>query len=298
MFQATGRLAQRDVTVIRVEEVSRDPRTGGFAVPSRYAVVPKAPGARGTPIRGYLIPATFRVEGLGFPLTYDVGWLPHPTKIAYGVTYLSAGSRDESEPLRTSTGLIRGSSNLTFPVVDLDDLSHAALVRLALRASYVTGFAYQPGTTYNTRTGAVTGRLKPGDPIPAPPVGYVGVLERHDEPGTVWRLGKSPTAVLMFRHDDGKPVSESDVRGMTGKERAGRHAVSDEVLRMVGRFYDEAYDRDVDDKPHYVRIKLQDATDGRLDYLENTIRGLGVEAGKRGYRTKGLRKPRKKGRTK
>jgi hypothetical protein len=67
---------------------------------------------------------------------------------------------------------------------------------------------------------------------------------------------------------------------------------------MVGRFYDEAYDRDVDDKPHYVRIQLQDATDGRLDYSENTIRGLGVEAGKRGYRTKGLRKPRKKGRTK
>lgn len=296
-FQATGRLAGRDVSVTRLGDVPRFP-DGGFAVWGSIRVepvhAPESPGFSGAvPIHGYLIPASFSVEGLGFPLTYDVGFIGEGATDRYGVTYLSAGTKHTDQEAATVFERRHG--------VDVADVSHAALVKLALRASKVHGFSYPPGTVYDPRTGAVVGLLKPGDRVPEYPLAFVGVVQKLGEPGKVFRLGKSPSSVLMFRHEDGDPVPDVDARTLTGKNRAGRRPngdLSDEDLELIGSLYDKAYERREPDKPGYVRDALIDKTEGRLTYSANTIRRLGVEAGKRGYRTKGLRKPRKKGRTK
>lgn len=296
-FQATGRIAGRDVTVVRLGDVPRFP-DGGFAVWGSIRVepvhAPESPGFTGAvPIHGYLIPASFRVEGFGFPLTYDVGFIGEGATDRYGVTYLSAGTKASDQDAATAFERRHG--------VDVADVSHAALVRLALRASKVHGFSYPPGTVYDPRTGAVVGLLKPGDRVPEYPLAFVGVVQKPGEHGKVFRLGKSPSSVLMFRYEHGDPVPEVDARTLTGKNRTGRRPngdLSDEDLERIGRLYDEAYTKRSEDKPGYVRDALITETNGRLAYSRNTIRRFGVEAGKRGYRTKGLRKPRKKGRSK
>jgi hypothetical protein len=284
-FSATGRVAGFDVTVSRVGDVGRSIDGGYSTKAAVYEVVPVTKADR-VSISGYLIPATFRVDGLPFDLTYDVGYVNDGTRRRYGVTRIEAGRPDPTTTLRKPAAA----------GVNVERVTESALVRLALRASIVHGYAYAPGCVIDPKSGDVIGRVKAGDPFPSGAV-IVGV-----EPGTASRragvvppLSKSPEPVLRSRTTD--DVEAADVRLLTGQSRPGRRAepIDDADLRLIARLYDEAEaDPTVTNTPDYVRLRLREETKGRLTYGESWVRKQAVAARRRGFLKHGKRR-RKKG---
>lgn len=282
-FVASGRIAGVNVTVSRVGNVGRS-LDGGYAVAAAvYEVVPDKMTVERVPIVGYLIPATFRVDGLPYDLTYDVGYVDDGNRRRYGVTRLEAGRPDPASTLRTPAAA----------GVNVDGITEAALVRLALRATVVHGYAYAPGSIIDPKTGDVTGRLRPGDKMPNAAV-VMGVKVGRD--GVVTALDR-PEPVLRSRERD--DVDAADVRLLTGQRQPGRRAegTSDADLRLIARLYDEAAaDPTVTNTPEYVRLRLIEETKGRLTYGESWIRKQAVAARRRGYLKHGKRRKRKAGR--
>jgi len=297
-FSASGRIAARDVTVSRVGDVRRV--FGEFSTSEHavvYEVLPTTGVDSRVPIVGYLMPATFRVDGFDFDLTYDVGYVEDGKRRRYGVTRIVAGRPDPVGTLRVpaKTG------------VDIEHVTEAALVRLALRASIVHGYAYRPGSVIDESTNEVIGSLKVGDDVPSGSV-VVGIATKKGAtPGgtsinfgqgmKVTALASRPVSRLTHRIDD--KVDAAAVRLLTGQRPPGRRraeGIDDADLRLIARLYDDAYaDSTVTDVPNAVRLRLIQETKGRLHYGESWIRKQGVAARRRGYLKQGKRRKRKGG---
>jgi hypothetical protein len=280
-FVASGRIAGVDVTVSRVGDVSRSLDGGYSTTAAVYEIVPVTKVER-VPITGYLIPATFRVDGLPYDLTYDVGYVDDGKRRRYGVTRIEAGIPDPVTTLRKPAAA----------AADVEGVTESALVRLALRASVVHGYAYAPGTLIETTSGDVVGRVKVGDRLPSGAVAMGVVCDRK---GVVTKLSTKAEVVLRSRSvDDVDPVA---VRLLTGQKQPGRRAepIGDADLRLIARLYDEAESNPtVTNTPEYVRLRLMEETNSRLFYGESWIRKQGVEARRRGFLKHGKRR-RKKG---
>jgi hypothetical protein len=247
-----------------------------------YEVLTSIGDADCVPVTGYLLPATFRVEGLPFDLTYDVGYVDDGKRRRYGVTRIEAGRPD---PVATLSQPAKAG-------VNLERITEAALVRLALSASKVGGYAYAPGSVIDIRTDKVIDRLNIGDVIPELPKVVVGVITKARR---VVGLDARPVTRLTHRLPEG--VEPVDVRLLTGQRQPGRRRgekLNDADLRLVARLFTDAYnDPTVRNVPATVRTKLIEATDGRLHYSESWIRAQGVEARKRGFLKHGKRNKRK-----
>ena len=297
-FSATGRIAARDVTVSRVGDVGRlfgEFDTSNHAVV--YEVLPTTGVESRVPIVGYLLPATFKVDGFDFDLTYDVGYVEDGRRRRYGVTRIIAGRPDPVGTLRVPAKA----------GVDIERVTEAALVRLALRASVVHGYAYRPGSVIDETTNEVVGSLNVGDDVPNGAV-VVGIATKKGAtPGgttvvfganvKVTALASRPVSRLTHRIDD--EVEDADVRLLTGQRPPGRRraeGIDDADLRLIARLYDAAYaDPTVTDVPNAVRLRLIQETNGRLHYGESWIRKQGVAARRRGYLKQGKRRKRKGG---
>lgn len=281
-FVASGRVAGVNVTVSRVGDVGRS-FDGSYATKAAvYEIVPVTKVER-VPITGYLIPATFRVDGLPFDLTYDVGYVDDGKRRRYGVTRIEAGIPDPVTTLRKPAAA----------AADVEGVTESALVRLALRASVVHGYAYAPGTVIDPTSGDVAGRVKVGDRLPS---GAVAMGVECDRKGIVTALSTKPEVVLRSRSVD--DVDPAAVRLLTGQKQPGRRAepLSDADLRLIARLYDEAAaNPTVRNVPEYVRLRLIEETKGVLTYGESWVRQQAVEARRRGYLKHGKRRKRKGG---
>jgi len=297
-FSAAGRIAARDVTVSRVGDIRRV--HGEFSTSDNavvYEVLPTTGVESRVPIVGYLLPATFRVDGFDFDLTYDVGYVEDGKRRRYGVTRIIAGRPDPVGTLRVPAKA----------GVDVERVTEAALVRLALRASVVHGYAYRPGSVIDAATNEVVGSLKVGDDVPSGSV-VVGIATKKGATPAattvvfgqgvkVAALASRPVSRLTHRIDDN--VDNADVRLLTGQRPPGRRraeGIDDADLRLIARLYDAAYaDPTVTDVPNAVRLRLIEETNGRLYYGESWIRKQGVAARRRGYLKQGKRRKRKGG---
>ena len=283
-FKAVGRVLGVRVVVSRVGKVERG-FNGTYSTPEGaavYEVLTSIGDADCVPVTGYLLPATFTVAGLPFNLTYDVGYVNDGKRRRYGVTRIEAGQPDPVTTLRQPAKA----------GVNLERITEAALVRLALSASKVGGYAYAPGSVINTRTGRVIDRLSIGDVLPKYPKAVAGVVTKE---GRVVGLDARPETLLTHRLPDG--VEPADFRLLTGQRQPGRRKgekLNDADLRLVARLFTDAYnDPTVRNVPATVRTKLIQATDGRLHYSESWVRQQGVEARKRGFLKLGQRNKRK-----
>jgi len=294
-FTASGRVSGVDVTVTRLDPPGRG-LAGDYNV--RGAVYEQLPpsSVRGrVPITGYLLPATFRVDGLGYDLTYDVGFVNDGKRKRHGVTRLVAGTAlDPVETLR----------NPAAASVDVERVTESALVRLALRATIVHGYAYEPGSVIDPATGEIVGRLNVGDELPDGAV-VLGVSTARGATarkagnsstvgfggGRVTSIAERPVSLLLFRLDD--HVDDADVRLLTGQRPPGRRRaepITDADLRLIARLYVEAYnDPTVSNVPDAVRVRLIAETNGRLTYGESWIRRQAVIARRRGFLKQGRR---------
>jgi hypothetical protein len=315
-FTASGRVSGVDVTVSRVGEVTRG-LAGDFNTPGAlYEVLPPSSVTGRVPITGYLLPATFRVDGLTYDLTYDVGLIVDGKRQRYGVTRFIAG---------TTVDAVATIRNPAAASVAVDGVTEAALVRLALRATIVHGYAYEPGSVVDPATGDIVGKVKVGDAMPAGVVmgvttgsTVIGQKSGREITTTVTRrttirkaengasvgagvrvvaLAERPVSVLRFRFDS--HVNDADLRLLTGRRPAGRprgEPITDADLRLLARLYDKAYaDPTVTNVPDTVRLWLIAETNGRLTYGESWIRRQAVAARKAGYLKQGKRN-KKRGR--
>lgn len=278
VFKATGRVAGVRVVVSRVGDVGRF--GGAYTVKEVvYESLTTTGDADRVPVTGYLIPATFTVEGLPFPLTYDVGYVNDGKRERYGVTRLDAGQVYSVSTLRQAAKA----------GVNVERITESALVRIALEASKVGGFAYAPGSIIDPKTHEVTGRLKIGDVMPD---GLsTGVKVKH---GRVVSLELRPDTRLTHRVTS---VDTAEVRLLRGQRQPGRRAskpLKDADLKLIARLFDDGYnDPTVLNVPEYVRLRLIEKTKGRLAYGESWIRRQGVAARRKGYLKQGKRTKRK-----
>lgn len=294
-FTASGRVSGVDVTVTRLDQPGRG-LAGDYNVRGAvYEQLPPSSVQGRVPITGYLLPATFRVDGLGYDLTYDVGFVDDGKRKRYGVTRLVAGTAlDPVETLR----------NPAAASVDVERVTESALVRLALRATFVHGYAYEPGSVIDPATGEIVGRLNVGDELPNGAV-VLGVSTARGASarkagnsssvgigrGRVTSIAERPVSLLLFRLDD--HVDDADVRLLTGQRLPGRRRgepIADADLRLIARLYVEAYnDPTVSNVPDAVRVRLIAETSGRLTYGESWIRRQAVVARRRGFLKQGRR---------
>jgi len=258
-----------------------------------YEQLPPSSVRGRVPITGYLLPATFRVDGLNYDLTYDVGFVDDGKRKRYGVTRLVAGTA--LDPVVTLRNPAAAS-------VDVERVTESALVRLALRASFVHGYAYEPGSVIDPATGEIVGRLNVGDELPNGAVA-LGVSTARGASarkagnsttvgsGRVTSIAERPVSLLSFRLDD--HVDDADVRLLTGQRPPGRRRadpIADADLRLIARLYVEAYnDPTVSNVPDAVRVRLIAETNGRLTYGESWIRRQAVIARRRGLLKQGRR---------
>lgn len=277
-FKAVGRVQGLRVVVSRVGEVGS--YFGAYSTPAAvYEVLKSVGDADRVPVTGYLIPATFKVDGLPFALTYDVGYVDNGKRRRYGVTRIEAGNPD---PVTTLRKPLKAS-------VDLARVTEAALVRLALEATKVGGFAYAPGSVIDPKTRKVIRRIGVGDVMPN---GFTvtGVTVAKGGSGRVVALSLRPETLLSHRLTG---VNAADVRLLTGQRQPGRRAtepLNDADLRLIARLFTDAYnDPTIRNVPEYVRLRLVDETKGRLTYGESWIRQQGVEARRRGFLKQGKR---------
>jgi hypothetical protein len=244
-----------------------------------YEVLPPSSVTGRVRIVGYLLPASFRVEGLPYALDYDVGYVVDGDRKRWAVTRFVAGT--VVDPVATLREPARAG-------VDVERVTDAALVRLAMRASIVYGYAYEPGSVIDSRTHEIVGKVAVGDRMPDG-VPVLGVRVERD--GRVAALDRLPVSLLLYR--EGDDVDDADVRLFRGQRPSGRQRglpISDADLRLIARLYDEAYDDPtVVDVPDTVRVRLIAATNGRLAYSESWIRKQGVAARKRGLLRQGKR---------
>ena len=294
-FEAKGQLAGRQVIVHRLGDVAVG-IAGELVAPAAVWELKDIPdGLDRVPITGYLLPASFHVEGLGFDLTYDVGYVKDGKKSRYGVTRIEAGQPNAIDTLRNPA---------THPV-NVERVTEAGLIRLALRASLVHGFAYKPGTVVDRESGEVTGMigLLEFAPNGVPVIGVAitkdgrtdGVLVRHGESTQVQAIGEKPVALLRSR--ESSTIPRGDERLLTGKRPPGRRTeeLSDTDLRLVARLYKKGYDDPlVTSVPRWVANELALTTNGRLSYgglpySESWVRKKAVEARRRGFLKEGKR---------
>lgn len=278
-FEAKGRIAGKNVTVRRLGMVGRSIDGSYSGRGAIYEAVKSTGTLDRVPISGYLLPATFEVIGLGFPFEFSVGYVADGKGKRYGVTAIEAGGGD---PVSTLTRPEARS-------IDVSRITEAALVRLAIEATAVEGYAYAPGAVVDPATGNVVGRVIVGDTAPKYPLAIAGATIRN---GRIVELDTKPELSLRSRR--GKSVRESDARLLSGRRPPGRQRgepLTDADLRLVARLYREAYAKPdlVEGVADYVAARLIDETDGRLSYGESWVRKQAVEARRRGFLTQGKR---------
>ena len=297
-FTASGVIKGKRITVSRVPAISRKEliegrrHLGNLFLQSSGSVflnVPASTITTPTQVAGSLTPGTFRADGFGVEVLFQVGIVKHVAKGRTGkldITHIEVGSKHiDGEAWQVSK-----------PVV-IDDLSRSGLLRLAIQASRCVGMAFPIGWTVDAK-GKPLGCFTTGDVLPNIDHKSYGVRSVRTDPKTRQRLvEKVDTICEVELWDAGEVLNETAVRFLTGGKQAGRKqergSMSDpKVLRIVADLYKEAnHNSDGLRIPEYVRRELL-ARHG-ISNGESWVRSMGVRARKEGLLKQGKRKVRK-----
>ena len=297
-FTASGVIKGKRITVSRVPAISRKEliegrrHLGNLFLQSSGSVflnVPASTITTPTQVAGSLTPGTFRADGFGVEVLFQVGIVKHVAKGRtgkLGVTHIEVGSKH-----------IDGEAWQVSKPVALEELSRPGLLRLAIQASRCVGMAFPIGWTVDAK-GKPLGCFTTGDVLPNIDHKSYGVRSVRTDPKTRQRLvEKVDTICEVELWDAGEVLNETAVRFLTGGKQAGRKqergSMSDpKVLRIVANLYKEAnHNSDGLRIPEYVRRELL-ARHG-ISNGESWVRSMGVKARKAGLLEQGKRKVRK-----
>lgn len=297
-FKASGVVKGKRITVSRVPAISRQEliegrrHLGNLFLQSSGSVflnVPASTITTPTQVAGSLTPGTFRADGLGVEVLFQVGIVKHVTKGRTGkldITHIEVGSKH-----------IDGEAWQVSKPVGIDDLSRPGLLRLAIQASRCVGMAFPVGWTVDAK-GKPLGCFTTGDVLPNIDHKTYGVRSVRTDPKTRQRIvDKVDTVCEVELWDAGEVLNESAVRFLIGAKPTGRKqergsASDPKVLRIVANLYKEAnHNSDGLRIPEYVRRELL-ARHG-ISNGESWVRSMGVKARKAGLLKQGKRKVRK-----
>lgn len=297
-FTASGVIKGKRITVSRVPAISRQElidgrkHLGNLFLQSSGSVflnVPASTITTPTQVAGSLTPGTFRADGFGVEVLFQVGIVKHVAKGRTGkldITHIEVGSKH-----------VDGEAWQVSKPVGIDDLSRPGLLRLAIQASRCVGMAFPIGWTVDAN-GKPLGCFTTGDVLPNIDHKSYGVRSVRTDPKTRQRIvDKVDTRCEVELWDAGEVLNESAVRFLTGGKQAGRKqergSMSDpKVLRIVAKLYNEAnHNSDGLRIPEYVRRELL-ARHG-ISNGESWVRSMGVRARKEGLLKQGKRKVRK-----
>ena len=298
-FTASGVIKGKRITVSLVPAISRrtlrTPNSGIRESLSRttgsvFLNIPASSISVPTQVVGTLTPGTFRADGFGVEVLFQVGIVKHVTKGRtgkLGVTHIEVGSKHAD-----------GEAWQVSKPVALEELSSPGLLRLAIQASRCVGMAYPCGWAVDEK-GAGLGCFVTGDVVPDNMRTIYGVQSLpFDSHIGKHCVGKMDSVCTIELWDAGEVVlDESSVRFLIGAKPAGRKqergSMSDpKVLRIVAKLYKEAnHNSDGLGIPQYVRRELL-ARYGIIN-SESWVRGMGVKARKAGLLEQGKRKVKK-----
>lgn len=280
LCQASGTLKGKSITVSLVpplteSRLNQQQRFGGMFRRS-WRAVPKDI-QQPTICSGSMCPATFRADGYGFDVTFDVGVVRRKvsgrTTSILDITFIALGEHADNEQFK-----------IMVKPPDLSLISRPGLLRLALKAAAIVGVAYPPGWTTDLQGKYLT-TLKNGDSLPTGKhlvYGLTGDETRSKETGKIL-VALMPSPEVVMKSAGGK-IDEQSMRDVIGLVRGGRHkeggSMTDpEVLKLVAKFYVD-YETDRPQgigQPEYVRQKLEQ---GGICKSESWVRQVAVAARK------------------
>ena len=297
-FTASGVIKGKRITVSRVPAISREELIKGRGLGnlflqssgSVFLNVPASTITTPTQVAGSLTPGTFRADGFGVEVLFQVGIVKHVAKGRtgkLGVTHIEVGSKH-----------IDGEAWQVSKPVALEELSRPGLLRLAIQASRCVGMAFPIGWIIDA-DGESLGQFAVGDLLPIGSwIGYgIRKVKVADPKTRQQELVEVDTVCEVVLWDSGEVLNESAVRFLIGGKQAGRKqergSMSDpKVLRIVAKLYKEAnHNSGGLGIPQYVRRELL-ARYG-ISNGESWVRGMGVKARKAGLLEQGKRKVRK-----
>lgn len=298
-FTASGVIKGKRITVSRVPAISQQElingrrHLGNLFLQSSGSVfldVPASTITTPTQVAGSLTPGTFRADGFGVEVLFQVGIVKHVAKGRTGkldITHIEVGLKH-----------VDGEAWQVGKPVGIDDLSRPGLLRLAIQASRCVGMAFPIGWIIDG-DGESLGQYAVGDLLPIGSwIGYgIRKVKVVDSITRQQELVEVDTVCEVVLWDSGEVLNETAVRLLTGGKQAGRKqergsASDPKVLRIVAKLYNEAHHNSNGLRiPEYVRRELLEKHG--ISNGESWVRSMGVRARKEGLLKQGKRKARK-----
>lgn len=211
-------------------------------------------------VDGQMLPALFKADGFDFEVQFRVTMLKvTPKQSTFAVTDIHLNGL-------TTNGAVPVDSSIVYPQM---------LLRLAIRASSVTGIAYPAGWTIDNLTGEYLTTLKVGDEHPLNTTAY-GVNTTANPAAAVVRSfsftvnpnlprprGRTVVALTepeVFIHSVGREIDHSELNNLIGKvqkPKASSDSMTDpKVQQVVAKLYALPVPDHYTSQVEYVRSEL------------------------------------------
>ena len=216
-------------------------------------------------VNGSMLPALFKADGFGFEVQFKVTLLKISTKQSrFAVTdiHLNGLTTDRAIPV---------DSSIVYPQM---------LLRLAIRASAVTGIAYPSGWTVDAWTGEYISTLKVGDEQPLNSTCH-GVRTKM-KAGRLEIVAFTNSDVLV--HQIGRDIDHAELNNLIGKVQKPRDSsdsgTNPKIQKLVAKLYALPVPDEYTSQVEYVRSQL--AKNHGIHKGESWVRQTAARAKKSG----------------
>ena len=193
-------------------------------------------------VNGSMLPALFKADGFGFEVQFKVTLLKISTKQSrFAVTdiHLNGLTTDRAIPV---------DSSIVYPQM---------LLRLAIRASAVTGIAYPSGWTVDAWTGEYISTLKVGDEQPLNSTCH-GVRTTMKAGRRLEIVAFTNSDVLV--HQIGRDIDHAELNNLIGKVQKPRDSsdsgTNPKIQQLVAKLYALPVPDEYTSQVEYVRSQL------------------------------------------
>lgn len=217
-------------------------------------------------VNGSMLPALFKADGFGFEVQFKVTLLKISTKQSrFAVTdiHLNGLTTDRAIPV---------DSSIVYPQM---------LLRLAIRASAVTGIAYPSGWTVDAWTGEYISTLKVGDEQPLNSTCH-GVRTTMKAGRRLEIVAFTNSDVLV--HQIGRDIDHAELNNLIGKVQKPRDSsdsgTNPKIQKLVAKLYALPVPDEYTSQVEYVRSQL--AKNHGIHKGESWVRQTAARAKKSG----------------